>query len=114
MIRRPPRSTLFPYTTLFRSRRKAGHLAGAVIRRARGAGTPSRGLPRDRHIDALHKRARGTRRGPRFRAGGRAMSDTQGVPTRKWYERWDGTYATMGSWLLALDESGIYRATGTA
>src|SRR5438034_7411528 len=25
MIRRPPRSTLFPYTTLFRSRRDAGH-----------------------------------------------------------------------------------------
>src|SRR2546430_5779285 len=24
MIRRPPRSTLFPYTTLFRSRRRAG------------------------------------------------------------------------------------------
>src|SRR5690348_17999905 len=40
MIRRPPRSTLFPYTTLFRSlpharlarrrrRRRAGHLAAA-------------------------------------------------------------------------------------
>src|SRR3712207_7972370 len=32
MIRRPPRSTLFPYTTLFRSRRGAGadpdHAAG--------------------------------------------------------------------------------------
>src|SRR2546421_7961063 len=28
MIRRPPRSTLFPYTTLFRSQR--GGLAGAV------------------------------------------------------------------------------------
>src|SRR3712207_7663273 len=27
MIRRPPRSTLFPYTTLFRSRR---HVAGTV------------------------------------------------------------------------------------
>src|SRR3989475_13290754 len=27
MIRRPPRSTLFPYTTLFRSHRSAGHLA---------------------------------------------------------------------------------------
>src|SRR2546422_5152237 len=27
MIRRPPRSTLFPYTTLFRSRRVEGHLA---------------------------------------------------------------------------------------
>src|SRR5690242_21539435 len=25
MIRRPPRSTLFPYTTLFRSRRRSGH-----------------------------------------------------------------------------------------
>src|SRR2546427_4406998 len=25
MIRRPPRSTLFPYTTLFRSRRRASH-----------------------------------------------------------------------------------------
>src|SRR5262245_63006975 len=29
MIRRPPRSTLFPYTTLFRSRRSSGHWAGA-------------------------------------------------------------------------------------
>src|SRR5258708_31832578 len=27
MIRRPPRSTLFPYTTLFRSRRSNGHSA---------------------------------------------------------------------------------------
>src|SRR3712207_8548860 len=26
MIRRPPRSTLFPYTTLFRSELRAGHL----------------------------------------------------------------------------------------
>src|SRR3712207_8698512 len=26
MIRRPPRSTLFPYTTLFRSRRVRGHV----------------------------------------------------------------------------------------
>src|SRR5258708_28019639 len=27
MIRRPPRSTLFPYTTLFRSRRREPHAA---------------------------------------------------------------------------------------
>src|SRR5690348_18220366 len=27
MIRRPPRSTLFPYTTLFRSRRRASRLS---------------------------------------------------------------------------------------
>src|SRR5258708_21831674 len=33
MIRRPPRSTLFPYTTLFRSRRRKPHLTGNEIRR---------------------------------------------------------------------------------
>src|SRR2546429_7337318 len=33
MIRRPPRSTLFPYTTLFRSHRR-----GAAARGDRGAG----------------------------------------------------------------------------
>src|SRR2546427_2472352 len=27
MIRRPPRSTLFPYTTLFRSHRRVAHVA---------------------------------------------------------------------------------------
>src|SRR2546427_7431375 len=32
MIRRPPRSTLFPYTTLFRSRAQAGHPAHAESR----------------------------------------------------------------------------------
>src|SRR2546429_3797767 len=47
MIRRPPRSTLFPYTTLFRSARSAGHVGvpvgqqearGAVIEDRRGPG----------------------------------------------------------------------------
>src|SRR5688572_31973884 len=32
MIRRPPRSTLFPYTTLFRSRQRAGLAAVDVPR----------------------------------------------------------------------------------
>src|SRR3712207_8423869 len=35
MIRRPPRSTLFPYTTLFRSKRKLAHdawVTGSVHR----------------------------------------------------------------------------------
>src|SRR3712207_7738083 len=31
MIRRPPRSTLFPYTTLFRSRQTVGEAIGAVV-----------------------------------------------------------------------------------
>src|ERR1051325_12009494 len=33
MIRRPPRSTLFPYTTLFRSARRAGRQDDAGSRR---------------------------------------------------------------------------------
>src|SRR2546430_12170071 len=33
MIRRPPRSTLFPYTTLFRSRNTAGAAAGSEARK---------------------------------------------------------------------------------
>src|SRR5256885_12322762 len=40
MIRRPPRSTLFPYTTLFRSKLKTGSYAvpGELIVKYRGAG----------------------------------------------------------------------------
>src|SRR2546422_7993835 len=41
MIRRPPRSTLFPYTTLFRSR-------GAPARAARLCGARHRGGPEGR------------------------------------------------------------------
>src|SRR2546421_8354873 len=38
MIRRPPRSTLFPYTTLFRSISTADLIVGAVL--VPGASTP--------------------------------------------------------------------------
>src|SRR3712207_8827851 len=31
MIRRPPRSTLFPYTTLFRSDGRQGHFSGSAV-----------------------------------------------------------------------------------
>src|SRR3990170_6258323 len=41
MIRRPPRSTLFPYTTLFRSRSVRAGMGGRSPRRARAP-------PRDR------------------------------------------------------------------
>src|SRR3712207_7931299 len=54
MIRRPPRSTLFPYTTLFRSLRGAaqGRPAGAADGRARVGGVRAarlRGAHRRRH-----------------------------------------------------------------
>src|SRR2546426_11151456 len=42
MIRRPPRSTLFPYTTLFRSGHAAA--AGAGVEAALGAGHGARDL----------------------------------------------------------------------
>src|SRR3712207_8827419 len=58
MIRRPPRSTLFPYTTLFRSRR--GVQAGRERLRRRGHG----GLERPRAaapVDARRRRRRARR-----------------------------------------------------
>src|SRR2546429_2705478 len=66
MIRRPPRSTLFPYTTLFRSQlrrdgsayagadggaRAAGHPEG---RRQGGARGPDQGAVRDRKSTRLN------------------------------------------------------------
>src|SRR2546430_12904336 len=42
MIRRPPRSTLFPYTTLFRSRRRAVTQPGRAFFPAGGAPRPPR------------------------------------------------------------------------
>src|SRR5436309_8082594 len=61
MIRRPPRSTLFPYTTLFRSRSRPGR-----PRAPRGASPrapashrlrPSSGLPRsEEHTSELQSR----------------------------------------------------------
>src|SRR5258705_6669429 len=62
MIRRPPRSTLFPYTTLFRSRappdvglrrgRPAAHAAGGVLHR--GPRRDPRGRERDRKSTRLN------------------------------------------------------------
>src|SRR3712207_7414937 len=55
MIRRPPRSTLFPYTTLFRSLadarppgERAGHAAGPDQRDPRAWLLPAVGARRDR------------------------------------------------------------------
>src|SRR3712207_8869107 len=78
MIRRPPRSTLFPYTTLFRSRgrpqdlsRQAGHQGhadtgfadpkpccprGVVCRHHRGLSHPDRGGRSEEHTSELQSR----------------------------------------------------------
>src|SRR3712207_7731066 len=54
MIRRPPRSTLFPYTTLFRSR--LVRVRPARGRDRRREDTPARGGPRARGIRAHRTR----------------------------------------------------------
>src|SRR3712207_7890230 len=58
MIRRPPRSTLFPYTTLFRSlqRDERGRLRPALLRRPRGARV-ARHPPHGRQADRRRRRA---------------------------------------------------------
>src|SRR2546422_5196012 len=68
MIRRPPRSTLFPYTTLFRSRAARGHRrggAGHAIRRGegpghrscgRGGGRRAAGVRSEEHTSELQSR----------------------------------------------------------
>src|SRR5256885_12836678 len=55
MIRRPPRSTLFPYTTLFRSRLPPRHVPSAGGRR--------RDLPGQRGVGGPPRRAVWRRRG---------------------------------------------------
>src|SRR5438034_8601383 len=57
MIRRPPRSTLFPYTTLFRSLPDGEDDRGGRARPAR-----------ERGDQALHRRGRLEDRGPRDRS----------------------------------------------
>src|SRR2546426_1110697 len=66
MIRRPPRSTLFPYTTLFRSPRDDAHVLGSPERRraCRGHAARNGRAPRRR---AAHRRISRGRRSGGFR-----------------------------------------------
>src|SRR2546426_6254528 len=52
MIRRPPRSTLFPYTTLFRSHAAADHPADLGV----GVGMVAVGVPRQ-HVEPAGRQA---------------------------------------------------------
>src|SRR5262245_63341524 len=55
MIRRPPRSTLFPYTTLFRS---AGRQRGQLRWRSGTAGGDGQVLEQVRHVEVVLVHAR--------------------------------------------------------
>src|SRR5258708_23896772 len=54
MIRRPPRSTLFPYTTLFRSHAAGPHARGKQ-RVARGFGVPGRADRKSTRLNSSHQ-----------------------------------------------------------
>src|SRR2546422_6800281 len=81
MIRRPPRSTLFPYTTLFRSHGEAQRIAVAIqvhahqlLRIARRRALLPQRLARARPVDALALRDRTRERLTRDRKSTRLNS----------------------------------------
>src|SRR5258705_8248154 len=78
MIRRPPRSTLFPYTTLFRSRGAAGPVGGRRRGADRRAGAVRRDL--DGAPDVARRRRGG---GCRIRGRPRSGKDTSELPSPK-------------------------------
>src|SRR3712207_7542387 len=90
MIRRPPRSTLFPYTTLFRSRRSTATRCGTSTTRsvAREGGAPAwrSGAARGRG-GAVRGRSSRVRRGagvgPRAR-GPRSEEHTSELQSRQY------------------------------
>src|SRR3712207_8373997 len=67
MIRRPPRSTLFPYTTLFRSRRRGGQVpdGGGDEQGADPARRPAARAPLHPGDPRPHEPGRGEDRAPR-------------------------------------------------
>src|SRR3712207_8607629 len=80
MIRRPPRSTLFPYTTLFRS---------ATATTTRSTASASAGSPRTSaqepqmgraHVDVWHLTASGSR----VPTGGRSEEHTSELQSRQY------------------------------
>src|SRR3712207_7520001 len=65
MIRRPPRSTLFPYTTLFRSRRR-DHRPRRVRQRGRGRAASLRDHGRHREVPPCARAGRLDRKSTRL------------------------------------------------
>src|SRR3712207_7734659 len=86
MIRRPPRSTLFPYTTLFRSRSEHQREAGlhrAWVREAeRRLELRRRGRARGGRGGEMHRRA--PHRRPRDVPGDRSEEHTSELQSRQY------------------------------
>src|SRR3712207_8586251 len=85
MIRRPPRSTLFPYTTLFRSRREAEGARRAPRRPDRGRASEAERRRHRRRAGAGPRADDVPPRGRRRRrAGGRSEEHTAELQSRQY------------------------------
>src|SRR2546422_11462324 len=91
MIRRPPRSTLFPYTTLFRSQARDPREQARLVA-GRGGEGPAREGPRGRRArDQQDARRRGGRSGAaRARGGGLLYPKDRGGAARGSHRRGRG------------------------
>src|SRR3712207_8276306 len=80
MIRRPPRSTLFPYTTLFRSGRRGVHGAGGDAAASHGA----RAVAVAAHAPRPRRRARAARTLRAPVGGARSEEHTSELQSRQY------------------------------
>src|SRR5258705_13440104 len=111
MIRRPPRSTLFPYTTLFRSRagvepepqalEDAGGECDHVLERARQLDADDVGVG----VDAKVARRKDALRALRDTVVGRGGDDGRRLPLEDFpRERWAGEPRHRNAWGKHLGE----------
>src|SRR3712207_7845962 len=86
MIRRPPRSTLFPYTTLFRSRRQGPRLHGLDLLRGPARAPDRARLVPLRAASRLHarRRAAGGAQAPRRARRVRSEEHTSELQSRQY------------------------------
>src|SRR5256886_17670177 len=84
MIRRPPRSTLFPYTTLFRSQDRRAEDAGLERQRYRGRDEDGGG---DRPLDGARGGGLMHTHGKHYRAAGGTLELRKLYPPRDAGER---------------------------
>src|SRR3712207_8885001 len=84
MIRRPPRSTLFPYTTLFRSDGLGARKLRRARRRMEAAAAKGRKADRDDHEPGGARRGRGRGGAARCPARRRSEEHTSELQSRQY------------------------------
>src|SRR3712207_7159126 len=102
MIRRPPRSTLFPYTTLFRSRRGPGGVQGRLRGGRPGGGRRAYGC---RDLPELVVRRRLLARHPAARHG---RAGAAPVPLDRKSTRLNSSHANISYAVFCLKKKKKY------